>query len=340
MKIFVTGATGFVGAHTARALLDAGHDLRLLARDPAALKAYFARFGHRIDDIVAGDMRDAPLMERAILGCDAVFHAAALVSVDPKRAAEIYRNNIAGIDAVLGTACRLGIGRIVYVSSLSVLFQKGVMRIDEATPLGTPSNAYARSKRDCDEHVRRLQAEGLPIQMTYPAGIFGPDDPKLSEANHGVTAFVKVVPRTSTGLQAIDVRDLALAHRHLLEQPAEGDYTAARFIVGGRYYPWAQFHRLLQDLTGRRIMAPVMPGALMRAMGTATDLLRRAVPFETQVSAEAMAYVTRWAEASSARIQGRSGLLFRSGEETFGDTIRWLVAAGHLQPRYAGRLAD
>ncbi|PWR22204.1 NAD-dependent epimerase/dehydratase family protein [Zavarzinia compransoris] len=339
MKIFVTGATGFVGAHTARALLEAGHDLRLLARDPAALRRYFARFGQRVDDIVEGDMRDAPLVGKAMAGCDAVFHAAALVSVDPKRADEIYRNNIAGIDAVLGTACRLGIGRIVYVSSLSVLFQKGVTRIDEATPLGTPANAYARSKRDCDAHVRRLQAAGRPIQMTYPAGIFGPDDPKLSEANHGVTAFVKVVPRTSTGLQAIDVRDLAAVHRHLLEHPAEGDYTAARFIVGGRYYPWAAFRRLLQGLTGRRIPAPPLPGALMRAMGGTVDLIRRIVPFETQVSGEAMTYVTRWAEASSARILARTGMAFRTGEETFGDTIRWLVAAGHLDARHAGRLA-
>lgn len=339
MKIFVTGATGFVGAHTARALLAAGHELRLLARDPEPLRRYFRRFGPVPDDIVTGDMRDAALMDKAMRGCDAVFHAAALVSVDPKRAEEIYRNNLAGIDAVLGTACRLGVERILYVSSLSVLFQKGVTRIDEATPLGRPANAYARSKRDCDEHVRRMQADGRPIQMTYPAGIFGPDDPKLSEANHGVTSFVKVVPQTSTGLQAIDVRDLADAHRFLLEHPPQGDYEAARFIVGGRYYPWAEFHRLLQDLTGRRIAAPRLPGPVLRAMGGFVDTLRKLVPFETQVSSEAMSYVTEWAEASSARIRDRMGRDFRSGAETFGDTIRWLVAEGHLDARFAGQLA-
>lgn len=339
MKIFVTGASGFVGAHTARALLAAGHELRLLARDPASLRRDFARLGHVLDDVVEGDMRDAALIERAARGCDAVFHAAALVSVDPKRAHEIYRNNLAGIDAVLGTACRLGIGRIVYVSSLSVLFQPGVTRIDEATPLGRPTNAYARSKRDCDEHVRRMQDAGMPIQMTYPAGIFGPDDPKLSEANHGVTSFVKVVPQTSTGLQAIDVRDLAAVHRHLIENPPTRDFADARFIVGGRYYPWDRFHGLLQGLTGRRIMAPRLPGPLMRAMGSAVDALRRVAPFETQVSREAMTYVTEWAEASSARVLAHTGLAFRSGEETFGDTIRWLVAAGHLDAKFAGRLA-
>lgn len=339
MKVFVTGATGFVGAHSARALLDAGHDVRLLVRSKEAVTGYFARCGHRVDDLVQGDMRDQPLVERAMKGCDAVLHAAALVSVDPKRADEIYRNNVAGIDAVLGTACRLGIGRIVYVSSLSVLFQKGVTRIDEAVPLGNPANAYARSKRDCDEHVRRMQADGMPIQMTYPAGIFGPDDPKLSEANHGVASFVKVVPRTSTGLQGIDVRDLALVHRFLLEHDGPDDPGAARYIVGGHYYPWGEFRDLLRRVTGRRIAGPRLPGALLRAMGRGTDLLRRLVPFETQVSAEAMDYVTRWAVADSARVVARTGLRFRPGEETFGDTIRWLVAAGHLDAKYAGKLA-
>lgn len=338
MKIFVTGATGFVGAHTARALLAAGHELRLLARDPSALRSYFRRFGPVPDDIVTGDMRDAALMDRAMRGCDAVFHAAALVSVDPKRADEIYRNNLAGIDAVLGTACRLGVERILHVSSLSVLFQKGVTRIDESTPLGRPANAYARSKRDCDEHVRRLQAAGMPIQMTYPAGIFGPDDPRLSEANRGVASFVRVVPRTSTGLQAIDVRDLADAHRFLIENPPQSDFESARFIVGGRYYPWAEFHRLLQGLTGRRIPSPRLPAPMMRAMGATVDAVRRIMPFETQVSSEAMSYVTEWAEASSGRILGRMGRDFRGGEETFGDTIRWLVAEGHLDARFAGRL--
>lgn len=339
MKVFVTGATGFVGAHTARALIEAGHEVRLLVRSAADVRTYFARAGHRVDDLVIGDMRDQPLVEAGMTGCDAVFHAAALVSVDPKRAVEIYRNNVAGIESVLGAACRQGIGRIVYVSSLSVLFQPGVTRIDETTPLGNPVQAYARSKRDCDAHVRQMQAQGMPIQMTYPAGIFGPDDPKLSEANHGVASFVRVVPRTSSGLQGIDVRDLALAHVHLLEHPTTGDFEASRYIVGGNYYPWAEFHGLMQRLTGRRIPGPRIPGPVLRAMGSMTDLVRKVVPFDTQVSREAMGYVTEWAVASSERILDRTGLRFRSGEETFGDTIRWLVGAGHLDKRFAGHLA-
>ena len=147
MKIFLTGATGFVGAHTARELLAAGHELRLLARNPDAARAYFARHDAPVSDWVVADMRDADAVRDAMQGCDGVLHAAAAVSLDPRKAQQTYDNNVGGMEAVVGAACALGIRRIVYVSSLSVLFSPGLAAIDEDTPLGTPHDAYARSKR-------------------------------------------------------------------------------------------------------------------------------------------------------------------------------------------------
>ncbi len=339
MKVFVTGASGFVGAHTARALLMRGHDVCLLARNPEQVRTYFNRHGFEDVEIAQGDMRDQAAVREGLRGCDGVVHAAAIVSVDPKRSAEIYRNNVDGIETVLGTACHMGLERVVYVSSMSVLFQPGISYIDESVPLGQPVQAYARSKRDADAHVRQMQAQGMPIQMTYPVGVFGPDDPKLSEANHGLVSFLKVVPQTATGIQCVDARDLALVHCHLLEHPAQGDFSACRFIVGGHYYKWAEFHRLLSDLTGRQIQNPSLPPGLMRALGSAVDLAGKVIRFQTQISREAMGYVTEWAFADSSRIRSHMGIEFRSGEDTFADTIRWLVAMGHMKPHLAGKLA-
>ena len=78
---------------------------------------------------------------------------------------------------------------------------------------------------------------------------------------------------------------------------------------------------------------------LMRAMGATADRVKKLVPFETQISAESMAINTRWPPADSSRFVAKSGLCFRSGEETFGDTIRWMVEAGHIPRKKAGRLA-
>lgn len=340
MKVFITGATGFVGAHSALALLRAGHQVRLLVRNAEAAQRWFAQQGHPVDDLLVGDIRDAGRIRPAMQDCDAVLHAAAIVALDPARAQETYDNNVLGMKAVVGSACELGIRNIVYVSSLSALFWPDRPGIDETTPLAPCREPYSRSKRDSDEYVRQLQAQGHPIQITYPAAVIGPDDPKLSEANHGLIAFVKQgVPMTTTGFQAIDVRDLAEAHRYLLEHPATSAFEQSRYIIGGHYYPWKDFRAQLEHGMGRSLTGMHVPAAMLRGMGAAVDALQRVIRFKTQVSAEAMAFVTQWSPADSSRYLRHSGLSFRRGEDSFPDTFRWMARAGHLPRRDNARLA-
>lgn len=339
MKIFVTGATGFVGAHTAMALMDAGHELRLLVRDRDFASRYFRRHGYEPQDFAVADMRDRNAVRTAMQGCDAVFHAAAMVSLDPKKADEIYKSNLDSVDAVIGTACQLGIPNIVYVSSLGALFNPDGRRIDEQSPLGVSREPYSRSKRDCEEYVRGLQRQGYPIQITYPSGIFGPDDPKLNESNHALISLLRVVPQTTAGIQCVDVRDLALAHRLMLEKPPQGDFEQARYVVAGHFYPWPEFHRMLQQVTGRRIFAPPTPGALLRFFGRIMDVVKTFYPVDFPVTSESMAIVSQWPVADSSRLLNHFGMAFRPGAETFSDTVRWLVDAGHAKPSIAGKLA-
>ncbi len=339
MKVFVTGATGFVGAHSALALLKAGHQVRLLVRNADIAKRWFAQQGHAVDDLLVADIRDEKLIRPTMQGCDAVLHAAAIVALDPARAQETYDNNVQGMKAVIGTACELGICNIVYVSSLSALFWPDLPRIDETTQLAPCKEPYSRSKRDSDEYVRGLQSKGHAIQITYPAAVVGPDDPKLSEANHGLIAFItKGVPMTTTGFQAVDVRDLAQAHLHLLEHPPASAFENARYIIGGHYYPWKDFRAQLESGMGRRLMGMHVPAAMLRGMGATVDALQRVIRFKTQVSAEAMAFVTQWSPADSTKFITHSGLQFRRGEDTFPDTFRWMARAGHLPRKDIARL--
>lgn len=339
MKIFVTGSTGFVGAHTAKALMDKGHEVRLLVRNKTFAENYFAELGYPLNDIVIADMCDKTAVKAAIEGTDAVFHAAAMVSLDPKKADEIYRTNIASIDAVIGSAIELGINNIVYVSSLAALFNKGATELNEQSPLGTPHDAYTRSKRDCEQYVRDLQAKGAPIQITYPSGIFGPNDPRLNESNHAMVTMLRdILPITSTGIQCVDVRDLAALHVYLLENPPIGDISNARFILAGNYYPWAEFHQMLQNITGKKIFSLPLPGPLLRICGHLMDWVKKVYPMDFPMTSEAMEIVTRWVIADSSKALQHANLRFRSGEETFTDTIAWLVKAGHLPQKYAGKI--
>ncbi len=339
MRVFVTGSTGLVGAHTTRALLAAGHEVRLLAREKARAERYFREFGHEVADVVEADMRDVAAVRDGLAGCDAVVHAAAMVSVDPSRAGELHETNVAGIDAVVGTAARLGIRRILYVSSLGAFFRPGANAIDESSPLGESSEAYLRSKQHCELAVRRLQAEGAPIVITYPGGVFAPDDPKLSEANRALRAFLRIVPQTTSGMQFVDGRDLAQAHLRLLELPPHPDPTTARYIVGGHFLPWSEIHTILERLTDTWIFAPWAPGWLCRAMGVAMDGARRVRPIEFPMTRESMAIATLWPPASSARVVEATGVRFRPPEETLRDTLRWLIVAGHVAAERGGALA-
>jgi nucleoside-diphosphate-sugar epimerase len=339
MKLFCTGATGFVGAHTALALLEEGHELRLLVRNEPAARRWFERHGHRVESFVTVDICDRAAVQHAMVGCDAVFHAAATVSLDPRKARDTYDTNVGATKAVLGAAHAVGIANLLYVSSVAALFHPGAPRVDESTPLSDLSEAYSRSKRDSEQYVRELQKQGVPVQITYPAAVVGPDDPKLSAANRAVAAFIgQMLPRSTTGFQCVDVRDLAQAHRWLLKQPPTRDFEGARYIVGGHFYPWDELRQRLEALLGRRIVSPRVSPRLMRALGATADRIKKLVPFETQISAESMAINTQWPPADSSRFLAKSGLHFRPGEETFADTIRWMAAAGHIPVRKAGRL--
>ena len=343
MKIFVTGATGFVGSHSAAALLRAGHQVRFLARHPAALRAHFSKLGLPADDVVQADMQDAPAVRAALQGCDGVLHAAAAVNLDASQAAATLQNNLAGVRHVLGAACEMGLPRLLYVSSLSSLFNPNLPRIDEAAPLAQTQNPYAKSKTDAEVLVRQWQAAGKPVQITYPAAVLGPDDPKLCTSNGGLLTFAsKTLPITRTGFQFVDARDMAHMHCALLENPPNSapgaDYSAYRFILGGHYLPWGQLRDALQSVTGRRPPACPLPAPLLRVAAKLADGWQKIHPFETQLTSEAVAFMTQWVAADSARVQRHTGLGFRPANDTLTDTLRWLVQAGHMDARFAGKL--
>src|SRR5579862_7805620 len=112
MLAFVTGATGFVGSHVARVLAEQGADLRLLVRASSDLRNIQALRAER----VVGDLRDPVSLERAMDGCDVVFHVAADYRLWVRDPQEMYRSNVDGTRAILDAARKIGIQRVVYTS--------------------------------------------------------------------------------------------------------------------------------------------------------------------------------------------------------------------------------
>ncbi len=339
MRVMVTGGTGFAGSHSVRAFVAAGHSVRLLVRDPAKVRRVFDAHGIGIAeaDVIAGDITDEASVTRAMAGCDAVFHSAALVEMKRKLAAKVLATNRRGVELVVGGAVKRGLPSIVYVSSMSVFFVPGCGPLTLDMPIAPGTTAYAQSKSEAEHEIRRMQAEGAPIRVSYPTGIVGPDDPGLSEANQAVYTFLKQTGvNTSSYFQIVDVRDLAALHVKLLELPGR----AHRYAAAGPLLTWPATYRVLDDVTGKWIWRFPVPGPLFRALGTVGDWIKHVYDFSFPLSRDAMEFATRWPGASGERTTKELGIHFRSAHETYADTLRWLYESGHLTARHVGKLAE
>jgi dihydroflavonol-4-reductase len=145
LKAFVTGATGFLGAHVARALSAAGSSLRLLVRESSDLRNLEGLAADR----VKGDLRDLSSIEKAMEGCDAVFHVAADYRLWVRDPDEMYRSNVEGTRNVLSAARKHKVQRVVYTSSVATMgFRRDGQIVDEDSPvsLGDMIGHYKRSK--------------------------------------------------------------------------------------------------------------------------------------------------------------------------------------------------
>ncbi len=336
MKVLVTGATGFVGSHSARALCAAGHTLRVLARDPAKVKRTFEPYGLVFADVVQGDVTDGRTVSEALVGCDAVLHAAGLVDLRKSRAKEVFATNVGGMREVVGRAHQAGIERIVYVSSTSVFFEPGGPPLAPDLPIPGGRSPYARSKADAERFLRELQEAGAPIHSTYPTAVLGPDDPGLSEGNHTLYTFLRqLFMITSSGFQLVDVRDVAALHVALLER-GEGP---GRWVATAPMQSWAELGEAIERLTGRRLRTARVPGGLLRALGHVGDLVKRVVDFSFPLTAEATAMGSLWPGCDASHTERELPVRFRPTDETLRDTIHWLHRAGHVSAGQAGRLA-
>ena len=277
----VTGGNGFVGCHVVRALLARGDRVRVLARENADLSALV---GLTVE-IVRGDLRHFDSVERAVKGCDEVYHVAAdyrLWLTDP---APMYATNVGGSEHVIRAAASAGVSRIVHTSTVGALGipHGGAGREDTPSSLAAMTGHYKRSKYMAEQAALEAARAGAPVVIVNPSTPIGALDFKPTPTGRIIVDFLnrRMPAYVETGLNIVDVEDVARGHLLAAERGRIGE----KYILGGE-------NLTLKEFLGRLAMLSGLPAPKMR--------IPYAVAFGYALGAEAFARtVTRRAPRAS-----------------------------------------
>jgi nucleoside-diphosphate-sugar epimerase len=284
-----------------------------------------------------GDVTEPESVERALDGCDAVVHAAAVYSLDARMAETVQATNAKGTETVLGTAHRLGLDPIVYVSSYVAFFPPDGHVLTPDSPVKEPPGAYYKSKADAERAARRFQEEGAPIATVYPGGLFGPNDPHFGENAQAVENVLKgrVPFLPKGGPSIVDVRDVAKAIAALMA-PGLGP---RRYMVSGRNVKFSKVIDTLADLTGRNLRYITLPSWSLWPVVRSAGFLQRFLPFRLPLNTEGFDVLVWDPHGDDSKARRDLGFSPREVRETLRDMVQWMYESGKITAAEAGKMA-
>jgi dihydroflavonol-4-reductase len=247
MRIFLTGATGFVGHHVARALAAEGAQLRMLVRKTSNLA--------NLEDIEGethlGDLAEPESIRPALAGCDAVVHVAADYRLWIPDPAAMYRANVEGTRDLLRMAREAGVPRFVYTSSVATMhFRTDGLVINEDTPVSLKDMVghYKRSKFMAEQQAIAAAEDGQQVIILNPTSPIGPNDAKPTPTGRIFLDFLngKFPAYMDTGLNLVDVAEVARTHVTALTKGEPG----RRYILGGENLTLKQILDKMSAITG------------------------------------------------------------------------------------------
>ncbi len=333
MRVFLTGATGFVGSHVARAYANAGAELRLLTRATSRL----AGIEGIVAEVVVGDLREPEGLRAALRGCDALVHVAAdyrLWVRDPKA---MYAANVDGTRELLRMAREAGVRRVVYTSSVATMgFKKDGTIVNEDTPVSVADmiGHYKRSKFLGEQEAIQAARAGQEVMILNPTTPIGSADRKPTPTGQIIVDFLnrKFPAYVDTGLNLVDVGEVARMHVVALERGAPGE----RYILGGENLTLKQILDRMSAITGLPSPTHKVPHAVAMAFAffdeTITGKLRGKEP---RATVEAVRMGKKYMFASSAKAERDLGFRVLPVYNALRAAIEWFVANGYAPP-FAG----
>jgi dihydroflavonol-4-reductase len=330
MRAFLTGGSGFVGGHVARALAARGCEVRCLVRGGrGALEGLDV-------ETVAGDLLDADALRRGMHGCRVVYHCAAdyrLFVPDPEA---IYAANVDGTRNVLRAAAESGADRVVYTSTVGALGIRGDgSPADETTPvrLADMVGHYKRSKFLAERIADEWVARGLPVVVVNPTAPVGERDVKPTATGKMIVDFLnrRMSAYVDTGLNLVDVRDVAAGHLLAAERGRPGE----RYILGRENLTLRQIGELLSELTGIPAPRVRLPRWLPLVFAAVDTAVSRAIGREPYVPLDAVRLARHRMFFDASKAVRDLGLPQTPVREALCRAVDWFRRHGHVRRRAA-----
>lgn len=327
MNVFLTGATGFVGSHVARAFAAQGAQLHLLVRSTS-----------RLDNLeglpaktITGDLRKPDSFRAALSNCEVLVHVAADYRLWVRDPQAMYSANVDGTRNLLALAREVGVKRVVYTSSVATMgFREDGTIVDENTPVSVDDmiGHYKRSKYLAEQEAMAAARNGQQVIVLNPTTPVGANDIKPTPTGQIVVDFLnrKFPAYVDTGLNLVDVSEVARMHVTALERGQPGE----RYILGGENLSLKQILDKMSAITG--IPSPTLQVPHAVAMGFAffdemvTGRLRGKEPRATM---EAVRMGRKKMFASSARAERELGFRIVPVYAALRAAIDWFRAHGY-----------
>jgi dihydroflavonol-4-reductase len=327
MRALVTGASGFVGAAVARALVAAGWDVRALVR-PASDRTNLKNLPVAI---AVGDLSDAPSLARALTDCDALFHVAADYRLGAPDPSQLYRTNVEGTRNLLSAAVQAGVKKIIYTSSVATMgIPADGTPGDERTTvsLGNMIGHYKRSKYLAEQVVLEAAAAGTPVVVVNPSTPVGPGDVKPTPTGQLVldAATGRMPAYVDTGLNIVHVDDVAAGHLMAFHRGRRGE----RYILGGEDMTLQHILGYIARLVGRKPPRVRLPYAAVLPIAYIAEAISRVTGRSGRITLEGVRMSRKHMFFSSDKAVRELGYQWRPPTQAFDDAVNWFRERGLL----------
>jgi dihydroflavonol-4-reductase len=331
LKAFVTGATGFLGSHVARVLAAQGAELRLLVRPTSDLRNLDGLNADR----VIGDLRDSASLEKAISGCDVVFHVAADYRLWVRDPDAMYRSNVEGTRSLLEAARKQGVRRVVYTSSVATMgFTSDTSYsnlADEQSPVGIADmiGHYKRSKFMAEQVAVDAAKSGVDVVIVNPSTPIGERDIKPTPTGRIVVDFLKrkFPAYVETGLNLVDATECARGHVLALEKGRRGE----RYILGGENLTLKQILDRLAAITGLPSPTVKVPYLVALAGGIFYEMVTgRLLGREPRATIDEVRMARKMMFVSSAKAERELGWRTVPVDGALRRSVEWFRTNGYV----------